>query len=126
MESILDLLNSSRQLTFFPLIQAVALAVMVGGALLAAGMAFCREEVKAALHLAGISQKEAAITLGVSETVLSHKLDGTKRLTFESLEKMPTSFWQAFAVVLSMRYGVPPVIQAGMALAHHNEMAGAL
>lgn len=123
MDAILSLLNESRNSTLFPLFQwAGMLAVLVLTALsmLALGSVVCRDEVKAALRHADISHKEAAITMGISEGLLSRKLSGDKPLTFESLAPLPAIFWQWFAVVLSQRHGVPALVASGARLSRRR------
>lgn len=120
MDVILNALNESRQLTVFTVIQQVAL---YGGAALSAvlvAMAVCRDEVKAAMRMADISRKEAAITMGISEPLLSMRLSGEKPLTFESLAPMPAVFWQWFAVALAQRVGVPATVDVGARLARRQ------
>jgi hypothetical protein len=126
MDGILALLNESRQSTLFPLFQCAALAVGFVGPLAVFGMAICRDEVKAALRMADISHKEAAITMGVCPALLSRKLSGDKPLTFESLQKLPPAFWQWFFLLGAQRHGLPSVIQTGAAVYQHNETVGAL
>lgn len=107
MDTILDLLNQSRQSTLFPLCQIAATAGGMVLTLLCAGAVICRDEVNAALRMADISHKEAALTMGISEGLLSRKLSGDKPLTFESLAKLPAIFWQWFAVALAHTHGIP-------------------
>lgn len=115
----------------FPLFQwlgMIALLVMTALSMAVVGMAICRAEVKAALRMADISHKEAALIMGISKGLLANKLSGEKPLTFESLQKLPPVFWQWFAVVLAHRYGVPEYVHSAARIAaipHPNEMEGA-
>jgi hypothetical protein len=123
MDAILQFLIDSRQSTFFPVFQVAA---VVGGTAVTAifvAMAICRDEVKAALRMADISRKEAALTMGISEGLLANKLSGEKPLTFESLQKLPPVFWQWFFLLGAQRHGLPSVIQTGAAV---KETVGAL
>lgn len=124
MDSILSVLASSWESILLPVLKVAWLVVLCGLWMAVIGTAICRDEVKAALRMADISQKEAALTMGISTGLLSHKLSGEKPLTLESLAPLPERFWQFLALNLVHRYGLPPVIQTATAITHHNETEG--
>ena len=83
-----------------------------------------RADIRSAMRHAGMSEKEAAITLNVSQGLLSRKLSGEKPLTFESLEGLPAIFWQWFAVLMAQRHGVPALVGTGARLSRRQARMG--
>ena len=122
MDTILAALMDLRQSSYLPLIQPVVFFVFFVLPVAMFGVAFCREDIRAALRHVGLSEKEVAFDLGICQALLSRKLSGDKALTFESLENMPREFWQWFAVLLAQRYGTPDVTEAAAALRRQARM----
>lgn len=61
--------------------------------------------VMRALDRAGIAQKEAAATMGISESLLARQLAGTEHLSWQRLSLLPDRFKQELAVALAEASG---------------------
>ena len=62
-------------------------------------------DVARALEIAGVSQKDAAITMGISEKFLSNALAGRDHLSLWRLAKLPQSFQSALWTIRLRRVG---------------------
>jgi plasmid maintenance system antidote protein VapI len=56
-----------------------------------------------ALARAGISQKSAALTMGIPEPQFSRQLKGQEHLSFQRLLKLNDDFWRELWVLLAIR-----------------------
>jgi hypothetical protein len=108
MDGILAALNASRQSTLFTLaFHTVAVLAPLVMVLMAVSRDDLRRDVSEALRHVGMSRKEAAITMGISEGLLSLKLSGAKPLALESFWVLGAEFWQWFHLLGAHRVGVP-------------------
>lgn len=60
-----------------------------------------RSLVARALGRAGLSQKQAAAEMGISEAQLSRQLAGTENLSFWKMHTLPPSFWEEVLTLIA-------------------------
>ena len=65
--------------------------------------------IQKALARAGISQKEAALTMAINEGQLTRQLKGQEHLSWQRLFKLPDAFWCELLVVLAEMRGLATV-----------------
>lgn len=61
------------------------------------------ELIVLALNQIGMSQKEAAIVMGIAEPQLTRQLRGDEHLSWQRLFKLDDAFWRALWVLLAKR-----------------------
>jgi hypothetical protein len=122
MDSILNLLNTLREGTLFPVVHLVASLIAAGVPFML--MAVDRDDlllaVREAMRLAGITDKAARIDLGVAKGNLADRLAGNRPMTLDVLARMPLEFFQWWPVVLAKHYGLPTTIEVGARLARRQ------
>lgn len=62
--------------------------------------------ISLALSRAGLSQKEAALTMGISESLLARQLKGDEHLSWQRLSLLPDAFWLELLFVVAEARGV--------------------
>jgi len=62
-----------------------------------------------ALNRASISQKEAALTMGISESLLARQLKGDEHLSWQRMFSLPDAFWLELLIVLAEARGIATV-----------------
>lgn len=67
------------------------------------------ETVQKALVRAGISQKEAALTMDVNEGQLTRQLRGQEHLSWQRLFLLPDKFFRELLIVLAEHRGIASV-----------------
>lgn len=65
--------------------------------------------VSLALNRSALSQKEAAITMGISESLLARQLKGDEHLSWQRLFSLPDRFWLELLIVLAESRGIATV-----------------
>ena len=71
------------------------------------------EDFSWALRDARLSQKEAAITMGIATDQLSRQLSGLEQLSLSRAASLPPTFWAAFAKLRLQRVGGYTVLEDG-------------
>jgi hypothetical protein len=125
MDAILTALHAFRETNDFAAWQHVGRHVVLGlGVIVFIAATFSEADVladvRAALRLAGLSDKAAAADMAVNQGLCSQKLHGDRPLTIRALSLLPTEFWRWFAVVTAQRHGVPVMVTAGARLARRQ------
>lgn len=69
-----------------------------------------------ALALAGIPEKEAYDTMGVSQAHFSKQIAGLEHLSAQRLERLPASFHRWYHFLGVLEHGLPEEIEAGIEL----------
>jgi len=62
-----------------------------------------------ALQRANLSQKEAALTMGISESLLARQLKGHEHLSWQRLCQLPDAFFLELLIVLAAHRGIASV-----------------
>lgn len=62
-----------------------------------------------AIARSGMSHKEAAIVMGITEAQLSRQLACLEHVSWQRLYRMPDAFWRVLLVVIAERRGVAKV-----------------
>jgi len=129
MDAILRTLNDWRQSTEFTELLPYFRAALSGvwtGAMLALASLLTRDDlladIRAALRDAGLSDKQAAADMAISNGLCSRKLHGDKPLSVDALAHLSPEFFQWLAVRLAARVGVPVAVDAGTKLARRARM----
>lgn len=65
--------------------------------------------ISRALMRAGLSQKEAALTMGISESLFARQLKGVEHLSWQRLSLLPDAFWLELLFVVAESRGVARV-----------------
>ena len=65
--------------------------------------------ISTALSRANLSQKEAALTMGISESLLARQLKGDEHLSWQRLFLLPDAFWLELLVVIAETRGIATV-----------------
>jgi hypothetical protein len=65
--------------------------------------------ISLALSRAGLSQKEAALTMGISESLLARQLKGDEHLSWQRLCSLPDAFFYELLIVLAEWRGIARV-----------------
>ncbi len=126
MGEILDLLNSFREGSLYPLalpyLKVAALLIVGAGAGVAMTVR-CDDalaDVRTALRQAGITDKEAAGYFGGSIGNFSDRMTGERSLTIQKLASLPAEFWRWWAVATAVRHGLPVPVTVGARLARRQ------
>jgi hypothetical protein len=65
--------------------------------------------ISQALSRANLSQKEAAITMGISESLLARQLKDIEHLSWQRLFQLPDAFFLELLIVLAETRGIASV-----------------
>lgn len=74
------------------------------------------EDLRAALRMSGLSDKEVAYYLNINKGLCSKKLHGERPLAFVTLALLPVDVRRWLAVRWVMRHGVPVEVSTGARL----------
>lgn len=74
------------------------------------------QDLREALRLAGLSDKEVAHYLNINKGLCSKKLGGERPLSFNALSLLPVDVRRWLAVRWVMRHGIPVEVQLGARL----------
>lgn len=75
---------------------------------------------KAAIKLAGLSDKEAAYYCGESKSHWSERMSGVLPFTMQMAAKLPVEVWQWFHILGNRHVGTPELVRSGARLARRQ------